>query len=149
MKYLLLDIDDTIAPLKIGETNTVTVDRMSIEISIPINVAEWLKRTSKKQIKIFWCTDWSPIMGSTIEKAIGFKTEGQLQFFNKKAYNWSKLYSIIEFCIEHEDEDDLIILADNLVERMTKGVELPNNLELVLPSDVTLTIEDLKLIDGL
>ncbi len=86
-------------------------------------------------------------MGTTIEKAIGFKTEGQLQFFNKKAYNWSKLYSIIEFCNEHED--DLVILADNLVERMTKGVELPNNLELVLPSDATLTIEDLKLIDGL
>ena len=86
-------------------------------------------------------------MGTTIEKAIGFKTEGQLQFFNKKAYNWSKLYSIIEFCNEHED--DLVILADNLVERMTKGVELPNNLELVLPSDTTLTIEDLKLIDGL
>lgn len=82
-------------------------------------------------------------MGTTIEKAIGFKTEGQLQFFNKKAYNWSKLYSIIEFCNEHED--DLVILADNLVERMTKGVELP----LVLPSDATLTIEDLKLIDGL
>ncbi|WKB70999.1 hypothetical protein [Ligilactobacillus ruminis] len=40
-------------------------------------------------------------------------------------------------------------MADNLVERMTKGVELPNNLELVLPSDATLTIEDLKLIDGL
>lgn len=85
--------------------------------------------------------------GDNYEKAIGFKTEGQLQFFNKKAYNWSKLYSIIEFCNEHED--DLVILADNLVERMTKGVELPNNLELVLPSDATLTIEDLKLIDGL
>ncbi|WKB71000.1 hypothetical protein [Ligilactobacillus ruminis] len=85
MKYLLLDIDDTIAPLKIGGTNTVTVDRMGIEISIPIRVAEWLKKTSKKQIKIFWCTDRSPIMGSIIEKAIGFKTEGQLQFFNKKS----------------------------------------------------------------
>lgn len=147
MKYLLLDIDDTIAPLKIGGTNTVTVDRMGIKISIPIHVAEWLKKTSKKQIKIFWCTDRSPIMGAIIEKAIGFKTEGQLQFFNKKAYNWSKLYSIIKFCNEHED--DLVILADNLVERMTKGVELPNNLELVLPSDATLTIEDLKLIDDL
>lgn len=40
MKYLLLDIDDTIAPLKIGGTNTVTVDRIGIEISIPIHVAE-------------------------------------------------------------------------------------------------------------
>lgn len=40
MKYLLLDIDDTIAQLKIGGTNTVTVYRMGIEISIPIHVAE-------------------------------------------------------------------------------------------------------------
>lgn len=40
MKYLLLDIDDTIAQLKIEGTNTVTVDRMGIEISIPIHVAE-------------------------------------------------------------------------------------------------------------
>lgn len=147
MKYLLLDIDDTIAPLKIGGPNTVTVDRMGVEISIPIHVAEWLKKTSEKQIKIFWCTDRPLVMGSTIENAIGFKTEGQLNFFNKKAYDWSKLYGIIEFCNEHED--DLVILADNLVERMTRGLELPNNLELVLPSDATLTIEDLKLIDSL
>lgn len=147
MKYLLLDIDDTIAPLKIGGLNMVTVDRMGVEISIPIHIAEWLKKTSEKQIKIFWCTDRSPIMGSTIEYVIGFKTEGQLQFFNKKAYVWSKLYSIIEFCNKHEG--DLVILADNLVERMTREVELPNNLELVLPSDATLTIEDLKLIDSL
>lgn len=53
MKYLLLDIDDTIAPLKIGGTNTVTVDRMGIEISIPIHVAEWLKKRLKNKLRFF------------------------------------------------------------------------------------------------
>lgn len=42
-----------------------------------------------------------------------------------------------------------MILADNLVERMTKGVALPNNLELILQSAATLTSEDLKLIESL
>ncbi|WP_221887490.1 hypothetical protein, partial [Enterococcus gallinarum] len=40
-------------------------------------------------------------------------------------------------------------VAIPLVERMTKGVELPSNLKTVLPSDATLTTEDLKLIDSL
>lgn len=147
MKYLLLDINDTIAPLKVGGPNTVTVDRMGVAISVPNHVAEWLKRTSEKQIKIFWCTNLPPFVCSTIENGIGFKTEGKLQLFNKKAYGWEKLYSVIAFCNEHEN--DLVILADNLVEKMTKGVKLPNNLKLILPSDATLTIEDLKLIDSL
>ncbi|SPC36364.1 conserved hypothetical protein [Carnobacterium divergens] len=43
----------------------------------------------------------------------------------------------------------MVVLADSFVERMTKGVELPSNLKTVLPSDATLTIEDLKLIDSL
>ena len=32
---------------------------------------------------------------------------------------------------------------------MTKGVDLPDNRELVFPSDATLTIDDLKLVDSL
>lgn len=147
MKYLLLDIDDTIAPLKVGGPNMVIIDSMGMELAIPKYIADWLKKASEKQIKIFWCTDRPPILGSLIERTIGFKTEGQLQFYNTEAYEWRKLYGIIELCNEHEN--DLVVLADNLVERMTKGVELPSNLKTVLPSDATLTIEDLKLIDSL
>lgn len=147
MKYLLLDIDDTIAPLKVGGPNMVIIDSMGVELAIPQYIADWLKKASEKQIKIIWCTNRTPIVGALIEKTIGFKAEGQLQLYNKKAYEWEKLYGIIEFCNEHEN--DLVVLADNLVERMTRGVELPNNLKTVLPSDATLTIEDLKLIDSL
>lgn len=147
MKYLLLDIDDTIAPLKVGGPDMVIIDSMGMELAIPQYIVNWLKKASEKEIKIFWCTDRPPVLGHLIEKTIGIETEGQLDFYNKTAYQWSKLYGIIEFCNEHEN--DLVVLADNLVEIMTKGVELPNNLITVLPSNGTLTRDDLKLIDRL
>lgn len=147
MKFLLLDINDTIAPLRVGGPDMVTIDSMGVELSIPNHIANWLKKTAEKEIKIFWCTENSSIFGSLVERTIGFKTEGQLQLNNKSAYNWNKLYGIIEFCNAHEN--DIVVLADNFVEKMTKGVELPSNLKLVLPSDATLTSEDLNLIERL
>ncbi|TFJ43746.1 hypothetical protein CKN73_03645 [Carnobacterium divergens] len=118
-----------------------------MELAIPQYIADWLKKHLKSKSKFFGVQTRPPILGSLIERTIGFKTEGQLQFYNTKAYEWSKLYGIIEFC--NELENDLVVLVDSLVERMTKGVELPSNLKTVLPSDATLTIEDLKLIDSL
>lgn len=40
MNYLLLDIDDTIAPLKVGGQDTVAIDSMGIELSIPNHIAD-------------------------------------------------------------------------------------------------------------
>lgn len=35
----------------------VIIDSMGIELAIPQYIADWLKKASEKQIKIFWCTD--------------------------------------------------------------------------------------------
>lgn len=148
MRYLLLDIDDTIAPLKVGGPDTVTIDSMGIELSIPVYIANWLKNTNESDMKIYWCTDRPQIFGAMIEKILNFKTEGQLEFTNTKMYDWSKLYGVIDFCKKHPE--DLVIFADNNVDRMIRNdEELPSNLKLVLPSKATLTIEDLALIDSL
>lgn len=152
MKYLLLDIDDTIAPLKYNRLDAVYVDcSHEGELGIPSYIADWLKTAKEKEIKIIWCTSRPPFVSLLVEKKIGFKSEDTLQFFNKKSYHWNKLYSIIEFCNEHED--DLVVLADNDIKEGTRGVKnLPQNLELVWPSDSRrgcLSMENLELIDSL
>lgn len=148
MKYLLLDIDDTIAPLNYRGIDAVVIDSMGIELGIPGYVANWLEKIAEKEIKIIWCTSRPQIVCSFIEKKIGFKADGYLQFFNKKAYHWIKLSGIIDFC--NENKNDLVILADNDIREGTRGIQnLPTNLELVWPSDSCLSIDDLKLIDSL
>lgn len=151
MKYLLLDIDDTIAPWLYKRVDAVVIDSMGIYLGIPEHIANWLKQIEETDIKIIWCTDRPPSICSMIEKKIGFKSEGQLEFFDKKAYTWSKLSGIIEFCDEHKS--DVVIVADNDVIKGTKGVDkLPDNLTTVLPSDTSrgcLSVADLELIENL
>lgn len=148
MKYLLLDIDDTIAPLTYRGLDAVVIDTMGIELAIPKYVAEWLKHVAAKEIHIVWCTSRPPVVCSLIEKKIGFKATDYLQFFNKKAYHWMKLSSIIEFCQAHEN--DLVVLADNDIREGTRGIQnLPTNLKMVWPSDSCLAIEDLEMIERL
>lgn len=151
MKYLLLDIDDTIAPLNYKSLDAVYVDCSEEgELGIPKYIAAWLKAAKEKEIKIIWCTSRRLPIRYLVEKALGFKSDGALQFFNQKRYDWNKLYSIIEFC--NENVDNIVVLADNDIKEGTRGVkELPENLKLIWPSDTRrgcLSVEDLELIDS-
>lgn len=150
MKFLLLDIDDTISPWLYKGNDAIFIDTMGIELGIPKHIAEWLKKFSKEEVKIIWCTNRPPIVCALIEKKIGFKSEGKLTFTNPKAYAWNKLYGIVEFC--NENSEHTIVLADNDVKEGTKGIKknLPDNLTLIYPSDQRrgcLSVEDLKKID--
>ena len=148
MKYLLLDIDDTIAPLTYRGLDAVIIDTMGIELAIPKYIAAWLKQLAANEINIVWCTSRPPVVCSLIEKKIGFKATDYLQFLNKKAYHWMKLSSIIEFC--HAHQSDLVVLADNDIREGTRGVpNLPTNLKMVWPSDSCLSLADLEKIESL
>ncbi|CAM3332147.1 HAD family hydrolase [Vagococcus fessus] len=151
MKYLLLDIDDTIAPWMYKRVDAVVIDSMGIYLGIPEHIAKWLKQIKEADIKIIWCTDRPPLICSMIEKKIGFKSEGQLEFFDKNTYRWTKLHGIIEFCDKHKN--DVVIVADNDVIKGTRGVNnLPDNLKMVWPSDTSrgcLSVADLELIENL
>ncbi len=151
MKYLLLDIDDTISPWSYKGRDAIFIDRMGIKLGIPKHLADWLAKLSDDEIKIIWCTSRPAVVRSLIEKKIMFKTYGHISFLNQHAYAWYKLFGIIKFCDEHKQ--DLVILADNDIEKGIKGItNLPNNLKLISPSDTIrgcLSKEDLKLIDSL
>lgn len=151
MKYLLLDIDDTIAPWLYKKSDAVVIDSMGIYLGIPEHIATWLQKSVEKEFKIIWCTNRERFVCSQIEKRIGFKSDGYLQFFNKKAYDWDKLYGIIGFCNEHDK--DIVILADNDIKEGTRGIgNLPSNLKLIWPSDSQrgcLSVENLQLIDSM
>ena len=151
MKFLLLDIDDTISPWLYKRNDAIFIDSIGVELGIPNYIADWLRNSSKNDIKIVWCTSRPPVVCSLIERVIGFKTYGRLSFINPKAYEWNKLYAIIKFC--NENVDDIVILADNDIKEGTKGInKLPTNLKLIDPSDSIrgcLSIEDLSIIDSL
>lgn len=150
MNYLLLDIDDTIAPWNYQGLDAVVIDSMGIYLGIPETIADWLHKSAEKEIKIIWCTSRGPVVCALVEQKIGFKAEGQLEFFNKKAYAWEKLASILEFC--HDHQDDTVILADNDIKEGLRGItNLPNNLKLVWPTDRKgcLSLADLKLIENI
>lgn len=151
MKYLLLDIDDTIAPLNYRSMDAIYVDTLEEGVlGIPDYIADWLKTAKEKEIKIIWCTSRRIPIQYLVEKELRFESENALKFYNKKSYDWEKLYSIIEFCNEHAE--DVVILADNDIKEGTRGVKnLPGNLKLVWPSDSRrgcLSKEDLELIDS-
>lgn len=149
-KYLLLDIDDTIAPLSYKGRDAVYIDRVGIRLGIPKYIADWLHDSPEKDIKVIWCTRRPPGVCSLFEKKISFKSYGRISFINGKAYNWDKLFSIIQFCNHHSD--DVVILADNDIRDGTRGVQnLPPNLKLVPPADDSfgcLTEADLKIIES-
>lgn len=151
MKYLLLDIDDTIAPLSSKPRDSIFIDRMGVKLGIPIDVAKWLKGLSDVGIKIVWCTSRPPMVRSLIEKKIPFESHGVVKFLNPNAYPWNKLYGIIKFCNEHPQ--DLVILTDNDIKDGTRGISnLPKNLKLVTPSDAMrgcLSKADMELISSL
>lgn len=150
-KRRVKDIDDTIAPWLYKRVDAVVIDSMGIYLGIPEYIATWLKTLHEKEIKIIWCTNREPFVCSMVEKKLDFKGEGQLEFYNKKAYDWNKLHGIIEFCDEHKD--DIVILADNDVKEGTRGIDkLPDNLKIIWPSDASrgcLSVADLEAIENL
>ena len=149
MKFLLLDIDDTISPWLYKGIDAVVIDSMGIELGIPRHIADWLKKVSKEEVKIIWCTNRPSVVCTLIEKTNGFKSEGKLTFTNRKAYPWDKLWGIIEF--SNNNSEHTIVLVDNDVTEGTKGINnLPNNLKLISPSDQRrgcLSVRDLETID--
>lgn len=149
-KYVLLDIDDTLAPWLYKGSDAIVIDSFGIELGIPKYIAEWLKKVSEKEIHVVWCTSRPSVVCSLIEKTIGFKSaETKLEFPNPKYYAWNKLYGINKFCVEHPN--DIVIIADNDVKVGTRGIEnLPDKLKLIWPSDKRgcLSLEDLELIDS-
>lgn len=151
MKYLLLDVEDTIALKRFQGKDVQLIEKMGIEFYVPNYIAKWLKESYQKDYKIIWCTSCSDFETKILENQIGFKVEDKLVFTNPKAYRWKKLYTIIKFCDNHPN--DLIILADNDIMEGTSDVkDLPSNLRLVQPSNKRygcLSIEDLEFIDNL
>lgn len=151
MKFLLLDIDDTLAPLSYKERDAIYINKMGVILGIPEYLSDWIENLPSDDIKVIWCTSRPFFVQSLIEKEIGFKTYGRISFINQSAYDWYKLFGIIKFCNEHLNDD--IILADNDAKLGTiNEKELPSNLKIVHPSDTTrgcLSKNDLKMIDSL
>ncbi|WP_125771137.1 hypothetical protein [Companilactobacillus furfuricola] len=151
MKYLLLDIDDTLAPLNYKGPDAVFINKMNFKMSIPAYIAIWLRNLSSDKIRIVWCTSRPLVVQSLVEKKLMFNTYGRISFINKRAYTWYKLFSIIKYCNEHHG--DIIILVDNDAKLGTMNVDkFPNNLIMVYPSDTRrgcLSINDLLKIENL
>lgn len=152
MKYLLLDIDDTLAPWGYKGRDSVHIQKHDIDLRIPTHLAEWFAKVHDNQIKIIWSTDRDPTTCSIIEKKLGFKPYGKIKFTNPKVYpNWPRLFGIIKFCDDHSE--DIVMLADNDIIRGTKNVKkLPDNLHLIIPSDTRrgcLSESDMELVDSI
>lgn len=149
MKYLLLDIDDTIAPFDYKERDAIFIDLMGIRLGFPNYLAEWLSNLSDNEIRIVWCTKRDPSVTTLIEHKMGFTSYGRISFIKQKVYPWKKLASIIDFCNNHDQ--DTIVLADNDLRWGINGIKnLPKNINLVRPSDDhgCLSKNDLNLIES-
>lgn len=137
MKYLLLDIDDTISPLLYKGADAIQVDSWGVDLSIPKYIVDWMKKFSKKENHSLI---WSTHRGSTafiVSKTIGVKIEDALSFSKKVNYNktvyWDKLPEIIKFAELHPE--DTVICADNDAWIVTKNnIEIPSNLTFIVPS---------------
>lgn len=148
-KYLLLDIDDTIAPSMYRGSDAIEIETWGRgHLAIPKYIVEWVKLFSKKENQsIWWCTDRASET-TQIEKQLPLKVEDKLMFTKPTKGVWKKQAAIIQFAEEHPE--DTIICADNDADCM-KANELPDNLRLVIPSgDIkALSKEDLIVIDNL
>lgn len=97
MKYLLLDIDDTIALLKIVGPNMVTVDRRDVEISIPTHVAKWLKKRLKKFLRFFGIQIGHLLWGQLSRKQYVLKQKANYNFSIKKHIIGVKFIALLNF----------------------------------------------------
>lgn len=148
-KYLLLDIDDTIAPLMYRGTDAVEVETWGRgHLAIPSYIVDWLKIFSEKvNHSIWWCTDRTNET-SQIESQLKLKVEGKLRFANTSKGIWKKQAAILQFAEEHPK--DTIICADNDADFVNLN-SFPNNLYFIIPSWAikALSKEDLMTIDNL
>lgn len=148
-KYLLLDIDDTIAPSMYKGSDAVEIETWGRGyLAIPKYIVEWVKLFSKKENQsIWWCTDRASET-TQIERQLQLKVEGKLMFTKPPKGIWKKQAAIVRFAEEHPE--DTIICADNDATFMNTD-SLPDNLQLVVPSGTikALSREDLIIIDNL
>lgn len=148
IKYLLLDIDSTIAPNMYRGTDAVEVETWGqAHISIPRYIVDWLKLFAKKENhRIIWCTDMGNI-SAQIESQFKIDVQAKLKFNTAPLGVWKKQAAIIKFAIEHPE--DIVICADNDAD-LIKVDTLPKNLHLVIPtgSIKALSKEDLNKIDS-
>ena len=148
-KYLLLDIDDTIAPSMYRGSDAIEIETWGRgHLAIPKYIVEWVKLFSKKENQsIWWCTDRSNET-TQIEKQLPLKADGKLMFTKPPKGVWKKQAAIIRFAEEHPK--DTVICADNDCDLMNSD-KLPDNLHLVIPTGAIkgLSKEDLIRIDNL
>ena len=148
-KYLLLDIDDTIAPSMYRGSDAIEIETWGRgHLAIPKYIVEWVKLFSKKENQsIWWCTDRSNET-TQIERQLPLKVEGKLMFTKPPKGFWKKQAAIIRFAEEHPK--DTVICADNDADYM-KYNEIPDNLRLVIPTGANkaLSRENLVTIDNL
>ena len=148
-KYLLLDIDDTIAPSMYRGSDAVEIETWGRgHLAIPKYIVEWVKLFSKKENQsIWWCTDRASET-TQIEKQLPLKVGGKLMFTKPPKGVWKKQAAIIQFAENHPK--DTVICADNDADYM-KYNEIPDNLRLVIPTGANkaLSRENLGEIDRL
>lgn len=147
--YLLLDIDDTIAPTMYRGSDAVYIDTWGRgHLAIPKYIVEWLKRFSKTENKsIWWCTDRASET-TQIERQLPLKVNGKLRFTKPPEGVWKKQASILQFAAKHPD--DVIICVDNDADLMTT-TNIPDNLYIIIPTGAikALSKDDLVTIDQL
>ncbi|WP_058218179.1 hypothetical protein [Lactococcus lactis] len=147
-KYLLLDIDDTIAPQLYRGSDAVEIETWGRgHLAIPRYILDWLKNFSKgNNQSIWWCTDRTNET-TQIESQLKLNIQGKLRFDNVPRGVWKKQASIIKFAVEHPK--DIVICADNDAD-LIKVDTLPKNLHLVIPTGTikALSKEDLNIIDS-
>ncbi len=148
-KYLLLDIDDTIAPAMYKGSDAIEIETWGRgHLAIPGYIVEWLKMFSKKENQsIWWCTDRASET-TQIESQLNLKVEGKLRFITAPKGTWKKQAAIIQFAEEHPK--DTVICADNDANFVNIN-KLPDNLQFVIPSGTIMALskEDLINIDNL
>ena len=148
-KYLLLDIDDTIAPSMYRGSDAIDIETWGRGyLAIPKYIVEWVKQFSKQENQsIWWCTDRASET-TQIEKQLPLKVGGKLMFTKPPKGIWKKQAAIIQFAKEHPE--DTVICADNDADLMNSN-KLPENLHLIIPTGTikALSKEDLIEIDHL
>ncbi|WEV60371.1 hypothetical protein OZX68_05455 [Streptococcaceae bacterium ESL0729] len=149
-KYLLLDVDDTIAPLMYMGSDAIEIETWGRgHLAIPRYLVDWLKAFSKKENNsIWWCTDRTSET-TQIERQVNLKIDGKLNFTGAPKGTWKKFPTILKFALDHPES--LVICADNDAYREYSRTDLPSNLHFIVPSGKigALSKEDLEVIDNI